>query len=90
MTVFPLPEPSGPRRRRAPTSTSAFGVGRRESHDARGFYERFPAPIVSSDDVLGERRRPVDRLVAGDARSMTEVDDATVALVVTSPPYLSA
>jgi DNA modification methylase len=89
MTVVPLPEPDEPRRRRPPTSTSAFGVGRRESHDATGFYDRFPAPIVSTDDVLGARRHPVDVLVAGDARSMTAVDDATVALVVTSPPYFA-
>ena len=35
------------------TSTSAFGVGRRENHDASAFYARFPAPVVSDDDVLG-------------------------------------
>ena len=89
MTVVPLPQPSGPPRRRQSTSTSSFGVGRREGHDARGFYDRFAAPIVSDDKALGARRHPVDVLVAGDARSMSEVDDATVALVVTSPPYFA-
>jgi site-specific DNA-methyltransferase (adenine-specific) len=29
---------------RRATSTSNFGVGRRESHDASGFYARFVAP----------------------------------------------
>jgi site-specific DNA-methyltransferase (adenine-specific) len=87
--VVPLPEPTGRRRRRAATSTSSFGVSRREGHDSRAFYDRFTAPVVSSDKTLGARRQPVDVLVAGDARSMTAVDDATVALVVTSPPYFA-
>ena len=88
-SIVPLPEPTGLPRRRRPTATSSFGVGRRESHDASGFYDRFPAPIVSDDKVLGTRRHPVDVLVAGDARCMDQVDDATVALVVTSPPYFA-
>ncbi len=88
--VVPLPEPPGrPRRRRPPTSTSAFGVGRREGHDAAAFYDRFTAPVVSPDKALGARRHPVDVLIAGDARAMADVDDATVALVVTSPPYFA-
>jgi site-specific DNA-methyltransferase (adenine-specific) len=89
-SVVPLPEPGAPRGRRRPTVTSSFGVGRRESHDASGFYDRFAAPVVSPDKVIGTRRHPVDVLVAGDARAMDQVDDATVALVVTSPPYLPA
>lgn len=64
-------------------------MGRRESHDASGFYDRFTAPIVSTDTALGTRRHPVDVLVVGDAEDMAEVDDATVALVVTSPPYFA-
>lgn len=87
--VLPLPDPGGPRRRRPSTSTSSFGVGRREGHDARAFYDRFTAPVLTSDKTLGARRQPVDVLIAGDARAMAEVDDATVALVVTSPPYFA-
>ncbi|HEV8116694.1 MAG TPA: site-specific DNA-methyltransferase [Acidimicrobiales bacterium] len=86
--IVPLPDPASTRRRR-PTVTSSFGVGRRESHDASGFYDRFTAPVVSPDKVIGTRRHPVDVLVAGDARAMDQVDDATVALVVTSPPYFA-
>jgi len=92
MTVAPRPgpvePPDGPRRRPS-TSTSDFGVGRREGHDASGFYDRFPAPVLSDDTTLGARRHPLDALIAGDARRMSEVDDATVALVVTSPPYFA-
>lgn len=89
MSVVPLPAPGSPRKRRAPTSTSSFGVGRREAHDASAFYDRFPAPVVSADSALGTRRQPVDVLITGDARHMDHVDDATVALVVTSPPYFA-
>src|SRR6476620_8185653 len=76
-------------RDRRPTSTSSFGVGRRESHDASGFYRRFHPPVVSNaDDVLPPK--PVaEPFVCGDARAMPEVADGSVALVVTSPPYFA-
>ncbi|HTZ08825.1 MAG TPA: site-specific DNA-methyltransferase [Acidimicrobiales bacterium] len=75
-------------RRRRPTATSSFGVGRRESHDASGFYDRFSPPVLSADDtVVGAATK--DKLIVGDARAMGEVDDASVALVVTSPPYFA-
>lgn len=70
------------------TSTSSFGVSKREGHDARAFYERFPAPIVSSDSAVAGRR-DIDELFVGDSRDMNKVDDNSVALVVTSPPYFA-
>ena len=73
---------------RRPTATSAFGVGRRESHDASGFYQRFTPPAISEDTEVAPHRA-VDKLVCGDARSMDEVPDRSVALVVTSPPYFA-
>ncbi|HET6965069.1 MAG TPA: site-specific DNA-methyltransferase [Acidimicrobiales bacterium] len=73
---------------RRATSTSAFGVSRRESHDATNFYRRFSPPLLSTDDQVAEERA-VDRLMVGDARRMEEVPDASVALVVTSPPYFA-
>ncbi len=75
-------------RRRRPTSTSSFGVGRRENHDASGFYERFAAPVVSADDAVNSSPAR-DKILTGDARHMDEVEDASVALVVTSPPYFA-
>jgi site-specific DNA-methyltransferase (adenine-specific) len=76
------------RGRRRPTSTSAFGVGRRESHDASRFYDRFTSPVVSPDDTVV--RSPIgEKPILGDARHMDEVEDASVALVVTSPPYFA-
>jgi DNA modification methylase len=74
---------------RRSTSTSNFGVSRRESHDASGFYGRFQPPVVSADATVAPPL-PVDEpFVCGDARHMTVVDDASVALVVTSPPYFA-
>lgn len=70
------------------TSTSAFGAGKRESHDATDFYARFAPPQISDDDALGERGE-VDVIHVGDARDMSHVPDASVALVVTSPPYFA-
>lgn len=71
------------------TATSRFGVGRRESHDASEFYARFRAPEVTGEDrVVG----PFDLgepLRCADARAL-DLPDGSVALVVTSPPYLSA
>ena len=75
---------------RRPTATSSFGSGRRESHDSSDFYRRFPLPIVSTADEIGQAA-VVDRLFVGDARMMSaeQVADRSVALVVTSPPYFT-
>ena len=74
--------------RRKPTSTSSFGVGRRESHDSTDFYARFGVPEVSSDSAITP---PAERdvIYAHDARSMDEIAPNSVALVVTSPPYFA-
>jgi site-specific DNA-methyltransferase (adenine-specific) len=75
--------------RRRGTATSNFGVSKRESHDASGFYGRFHPPAISGDDTVAPPA-PVDEpFVLGDARAMTAVADNSVALVVTSPPYFA-
>ena len=71
------------------TSTSNFGVGRRESHDATAFYERFRAPELSDDDTVAAPAPVAQPFVCGDARRMDAVADGSVALVVTSPPYFA-
>ena len=68
------------------TSTSPFGVGKREGHDAREFYARFRPPEISTDDTV-VAFDPEPALVCGDARHMDDLKDGCVALVVTSPPY---
>ena len=74
-----------PRRR---TATSNFGVGRRESHVADAFYARFEAPELSADEHVNPHEPGVS-CIQGDARRMDAVADASVALVVTSPPYFA-
>ena len=80
---------TGAQRRRA-TSTSAFGVSRRENHDASGFYARFVPPILDRSTTIhgpfevDEPFRPTD--IREDPRPLP---DASVALVVTSPPYFA-
>ena len=79
---------------RKSTRTSDFGVGRRESHDATPFYDRFEAPVLyDAGDLVDHRigRCPDDVIHSihlGDSRyEMKIVPDDSVALVVTSPPY---
>ncbi|MBM3673422.1 MAG: site-specific DNA-methyltransferase [Actinobacteria bacterium] len=74
--------------RKKPTSTSNFGVSRRENHDATEFYARFTSPELS-DDALIDPRKDIDEIFFGSAVSMAEVPDRSVALVVTSPPYFA-
>lgn len=73
------------------TSTSAFGVSKRESHDSTDFYARFSAPVLDerSEPATGRSIREINRIFTGDARKMSEVPDGSVALVVTSPPYFA-
>ena len=74
---------------RRPTVTSNFGVSRRESHDASGFYGRFRPPELSQDTTLLPPAPVREPFVCGDARHMATVADGSVALVVTSPPYFA-
>jgi modification methylase len=79
-------------KKRAPkggTSTSNFGVGKRESHDASAFYERFEAPALSGGDDVPAPYELDEPFVEGDARHMDSILDNSVALVVTSPPYFA-
>jgi len=81
---------NGSRNRRA-TSTSSFGVGKRENHDSSEFYKRFTPPEISkSEDVHFPPVRK-DEIWHGRAQDLladdTLVAANSVALVVTSPPY---
>lgn len=83
-------------RERAGTSTSAFGVSRRENHDSSEFYARFEPPELSKDDDLAAVPdfRPQSGAICCDARQMMRpdggrLDTNSVALIVTSPPYFS-
>ena len=70
------------------TATSSFGVSRRQNHDASGFYDRFPAPILVNSEQV-EPPAQIDKLWVGDSRYIDnqQIADNSVALIVTSPPY---
>lgn len=70
------------------TSTSTFGVSRRESHDSSDFYRRFEVPRETDNYTINEvGENVVDKLFMGSATNMHMVADNSVALMVTSPPY---
>ncbi len=71
------------------TSTSNFGVGARQNHDASAFYQRFRAPELTRDASVLAPQPVIEPFLNGDARRMHEVADGSVALVVTSPPYFA-
>ncbi len=74
---------------RRKTTTSNFGVGARESHDSTPFYDRFRAPALTDDQHIPVPRPIAEPFLCGDARYMDAIDDGSVALVVTSPPYFA-
>jgi len=73
------------------TTTSRFGVGRRENHDASAFYARFTPPEISAADEIHYPPVRRDEVWCGRAEDLLAGDDLvadnSVALVVTSPPY---
>ena len=79
----------GPRRR-ASTSTSSFGVSKREGHDASIYYgSRLYDGIVSSREVGEQQELPPtleNTLIVGDSRNL-DLPNNCGQLVVTSPPY---
>ncbi len=74
-------------KKRSGTSTSSFGVGKREGHDATAFYGRRLKEVVISEDVTENTAPQVDCLWGHSAERMGELPDNCVALMVTSPPY---
>ena len=82
-----MKEGSSPPPIRRGTSTSSFGVSKRESHDASAFYSRaLVVPKLSEDTTLTDAPE-ADRIWSHSAEDMSELPDNCVALMVTSPPY---
>jgi DNA modification methylase len=82
---------TGDEPRRRSTATSNFGVGKREGHDASAFYARFVPPALSDDNHVSPPKAR-NEIWVGDSRDMDtfgDIADASVALVVTSPPYFA-
>lgn len=79
----------GPRKR-AKTTTSSFGVSKREGHDSSVYYgSKMYDDLVSQRDVGDTVEFPSELenvVINGDSKSMP-LPDNCVHLVVTSPPY---
>ncbi len=75
------------KRKRAPTKTSTFGAGKRESHDAGLYYARALATPKISDDETIRSAPETDKIWCHTAEDMKELPDNSVALAITSPPY---
>lgn len=77
--------------RRKRSTTSAFGVSKRENHDSSAFYDsRLYQGHVSEVDAGSEQEAPaqaIDRIYTADSRNMSALPDNSVHLMVTSPPY---
>ncbi|MGB9617067.1 MAG: DNA-methyltransferase [Desulfomonilaceae bacterium] len=73
------------------TVTKSFGVGKRENHDASGFYLRklcrMPLDSGTHGTVNSVPRECVDQIFVHSSETMPEVPDSSVSLMVTSPPY---
>jgi DNA modification methylase len=69
------------------TRTATFGVSRREGHDSSPYYERNLASIVETKDRAVGTTVGVNEVYVHSAEQMSELEDSSVALMVTSPPY---
>ena len=72
---------------RKKTKTKAFGTGKRESHDASGFYGRKLVTVDVSKDTVCNPSPVLDRILLKSAESMDDLVDNSIGLMVTSPPY---
>ena len=69
------------------TKSSAFGAGKRESHDSGAFYSRGLMNIEETKDTATSETTVSDEIILHSAEDMSELPEASVALMVTSPPY---
>lgn len=72
------------------TSTTSFGAGKREGHDASDFYARRMVESRVDGDIgplVDPPAEVLDRLFLQSSVSMEQIPDNCVALMVTSPPY---
>jgi len=79
-------------KKRRGTTTSKFGVSKREGHDAGLFYSRKIYQEVEINEQIPEVENPIplsilDKVLCQDSRKMDNIPDSSVHLMVTSPPY---
>ena len=81
-----------PRPRKTGTKTAAFGSPGRVSHDSREFYGKKLYAGLPREEVVPYRENPlpgeaVNTIFCRSAENMAELPEASVHLMVTSPPY---
>ena len=74
------------------TTSSKFGVSKRESHDSSGFYRRMIYKKIEINEDIPENERSIsrtilDKILHHDSRKMDQIPNSSVHLMVTSPPY---
>jgi DNA modification methylase len=83
---------SEPQKKRQQTETSSFGTSGRFSHDSKKFYESRLYEHLPDDQVVDDLENSIpgenlDRIFCKSSEKMDELPDASVHLMVTSPPY---
>jgi len=83
------------KRKRNGTSTSSFGVSKREGHDSTRFYSQKIYKGIKKqriekyvENIISEN--VIDKIHCSDSRNMDLIPDCSVHLMVTSPPYVAA
>jgi site-specific DNA-methyltransferase (adenine-specific) len=74
------------------TVTSTFGTRGRVSHDSSRFYrsrlyEGLPTRLVSPESENDIPAKTLDKIYCKSSESMTELPDASIHVMITSPPY---
>lgn len=72
------------------TRMQRFGTGKRESHDASGFYDRKMMKTSNVEIVEDLREKGggwSNKIYCGSSELMTELPNSSIALTFTSPPY---
>ena len=74
------------------TTTSKFGVSKRESHDSSIFYKRMIYKKIEINEDIPEIESSIpccvlDKILHHDSRKMDQIPNSSVHLMVTSPPY---
>lgn len=69
------------------TVTSEFGVSGRVSHDSSPFYARFDEHVPETGEIAEVPSEGLDKIYNRSSKTMEELPDGCVSLMITSPPY---
>lgn len=92
---MPILPDSEKKHRPSRTKTRAFGSSKRENHDAEAFYHSRLYHKPHTNDAIGYQENPLphaveNRIFGQSSERMAQLPDASVHLMITSPPYNAA